>query len=359
MQPFSFKVIKKSKKNQSRAGILTTPHGEIKTPVFMPVGTLASVKGLTPEMVYDTNADIILANTYHLFLRPGTDVLDKFSGIHSFMNWHKPILTDSGGFQVFSLGKLRKISENGVIFNSHLNGDKFEFTPERVMEIQQKIGADIIMPLDECLPAESTKDKTYKSLELTTRWAKRSQEFLSNNTGRHSQSLFAIIQGGMFPECRKASAEQLLELNLFGYAIGGLSVGEGPDKMYPLVEYTAGLIPENKPRYLMGVGTPEDLTTCINYGIDMFDCVLPTRLARHGAFFTDQGRKSIKRPENEFEKGPLEETCDCYACRNYSKAYIRHLWRNQELLGMTLMSIHNIKYLINLVTKIRNNILEE
>lgn len=358
MQNFSFKILKKSNKHSGRAGILSTPHGEIKTPVFMPVGTLASVKGLTPEMILDTNAEIILANTYHLFLRPGTDVLEQLGGIHSFMNWHKPILTDSGGFQVFSLGNLRKISEDGVTFNSHLNGDKFEFTPEKVIDIQQKIGADIIMPLDECLPTGCSIEKTYKSLELTTRWAKRSQNYL-NNSNRHSQSLFAIIQGGMFPECRKESAEQLLDLNFFGYAIGGLSVGEGTEKMYPLVEHTTSFIPEHKPRYLMGVGTPEDLTTCIKLGIDMFDCVLPTRLARHGAFFSDFGRKSIKKPEYEFDQEPLEPTCDCYACQNYSKAYIRHLWRNQELLGMTLMSIHNIKYLINLVTKIRNNILEE
>jgi queuine tRNA-ribosyltransferase len=359
MSSFSFEVIKQSKKNYSRAGVLSTPHGQIHTPVFMPVGTLATVKGVTPEMLYDLGTEIILANTYHLFLRPGIDVIDHHDGIHSFMNWNKPILTDSGGFQVYSLNNLKKVTEEGVIFSSHINGDKFLFTPEKVIEIQQKIGSDIIMPLDECLPPTISKDKTYQSLLLTTKWAQRSKGFLENMSSRHKQALFAIIQGGMFPDCRKESAEQLIDIGFFGYAIGGLSVGEGPEKMYPLVQDTVKLIPEDSPRYLMGVGTPEDLNACIDYGIDMFDCVLPTRLARHGAFFATDGRKNIKNKQYELSKEPLDDCCTCYTCRNYSKSYVRHLFRSNELLGATLMSIHNIYYLINLVNEKRKKILEE
>ena len=356
---FKFTVLKKSKKHNGRAGVLHTPHGDIRTPIFMPVGTLGSVKTLMPEMLLSEGVEIILANTYHLFLRPGMELMKQSGGLHQFMNWHKPLLTDSGGFQIFSLGNLNKIDEDGVTFQSHLDGASFRLTPEKVIEIQQIIGADIIMPLDECLPIGVSKEKTRESLQLTSRWAKRCRNYLRDNPSRHRQVLFGIIQGGMFPELRKESAEQLLELDFFGYAIGGLSVGEERNQLYDLIPQTVQYIPEEKPRYLMGVGAPEDLDVAIDSGIDMFDCVLPTRLARHGSVLSKEGSYSIKTKINEYDISPLDNSCDCYACRNYSKAYIRHLYRNKEMQAMSLLSIHNIRFLINLVKRKRQDILDE
>lgn len=356
---FSFKIIKKSSQSNCRVGVLQTPHGKINTPVFMPVGTLGAMKGVLAEQLLKEEAQIILANTYHLFLRPGIQVLKYFMGLHEFSNWHRPLLTDSGGFQVYSLSKLNKLTEDGVSFRSHLNGDKIFFSPEKVIEIQKIIGSDIIMPLDECLPSDASFAKTKNSLELTTRWAKRSKKYFSRICDSNKQVLFGIIQGGMYPELRESSADQMTDLNFFGYSIGGLSVGEGKEKMYPLITETVKHIPQNKPRYLMGVGNPEDLTYAMDQGIDMFDCVLPTRLARHGAVLSINGTYHIKNKQHEFSKESLSECCTCYTCRNYHRGYIRHLWRSGELNAMTFLSIHNICYLINLVDNKRKSVLAE
>ncbi len=360
---FSFTVTQQSKTSKARLGVLKTPHGDIETPVFMPVGTLGSVKAMLPEMLLNEGAQIILANTYHLYLRPGVEVLDSFGGLHEFMNWHKPILTDSGGFQVFSLGQLNKVTDHSVIFRSHLDGSLIELTPEKVIQIQQSIGADIIMPLDECLPPDVSKDVVAKSIKRTTSWERRCLEQHLNKPGIHKQALFAIIQGGMYEDLREESAKDLVALDFFGYAIGGLSVGEGKDSMYRLIQSTVDHIPQTKPRYLMGVGEPVDLEYAISQGIDMFDCVLPTRLARHGAFFSKvdgmEVTSSIKKKEYEFDKTPLDVNCNCYTCRSYSKAYLRHLWRNKELSAMTLMSIHNVSYLMQLVKAVKKKILQE
>ncbi|MDD5455879.1 MAG: tRNA guanosine(34) transglycosylase Tgt [Candidatus Margulisbacteria bacterium] len=356
---FTFKITKQSHKHKGRLGILHTPHGDIQTPVFMPVGTLGSVKAVLPEMLLAEGTEIILANTYHLFLRPGTEVLEKFQGLHNFMNWHKPILTDSGGFQVFSLSDLNKITDKGVIFKSHLDGSLMEFTPEKVVAIQQSIGADIIMPLDECLPHDADKKRTAVSIKRTFNWEKRCQRYMQENPGRHAQAMFGIIQGGMFPDLRAESAEQLLDLDFFGYSVGGLSVGEDKETLYSLSAETVQHIPVAKPRYLMGVGSPQDVEFAIKQGYDMFDCVLPTRIARHGAFFSKEGNLSIKKKEFEFDSQPLEVGCDCYTCANYSRAYLRHLWRNKEFNAMTLISIHNIRYLIKMIQGIKEQIINE
>ncbi len=353
---FHFRVTKSSNQHKGRMGQLKTPHGMIETPVFMPVGTLGSIKGVLPEQLMAEGTQIILANTYHLFLRPGMEVLENAGGIHAFMNWHLPILTDSGGFQVFSLNKLNQVTDEGVVFQSHLDGSRVEFTPERVIDIQQKIGADLIMPLDECLPCGASYERTKASIERTYQWEKRCQEYHLSKSGRHEQALFAIIQGGMFPDLRLASAKPLVDLNFFGYAIGGLSVGESREKMSDLVCETVGHIPKDKPRYLMGVGTPEDLVTAIEHGVDMFDCVAPTRLARHGAFFTRDGTFSIKKKIYELDMEPLDDRCECYTCRQYSRSYLRHLWRNKELNAMTLMSIHNIRFLRDVVERKKEEI---
>lgn len=353
-----FEVVKKSKHSKARLGKIHTSRGVIETPIFMPVGTQGTVKAMTPEMLDSCGAQVILSNTYHLYLRPQVEVIKAAGGLHNFMNWKKPILTDSGGFQVFSLGGLRKISEEGVVFQSHHDGSKHLLTPESVMQLQLDFGSDIMMPLDVCSPFEATKEEVIKALEQTTRWAKRTKEY-NVQFGRQEQEPFAIIQGGMFRDLRKRSAEELLELDFFGYSIGGLSVGEPKDIMYPMVEYSAALVPENKPRYLMGVGEPDDLRHSIECGVDMFDCVLPTRIARHGGLFTDQGRMNIKRQEFRFDQGPIQEGCDCYTCQNYSRSYLRHLFKSGELLSHTLLSIHNIRYLMRLTEDIKRKIREE
>ena len=345
-----YELLHVCKQTGARRGVIHTPHGDIQTPVFMPVGTQATVKSLTPEELKEVNAQIILSNTYHLFLRPGHDLVKEAGGLHKFMNWDRPILTDSGGFQVFSLGKLRKISEEGVEFQSHLDGSKKFLSPEKVMEIENALGADIMMAFDECCPYPSTYDYTKKSMERTTRWAKRCVDAHKNDK---NQALFGIIQGGFFEDLRKQSAEDLIKLDLPGYAIGGISVGEPKEEFLKILQYTTPLMPENKPRYLMGVGTPDYLIEAAMAGIDMCDCVLPTRIARHGTALTSKGKVVIRNAAYERDFGPLDDECDCYACKNYTRSYIHHLVRTNEILGIRLLSMHNIKFLTNLMDKDR------
>ena len=350
---FSFELIHTDKNTGARAGILHTPHGDIETPIFMPVGTNSSVKMLTNYDIEQTGAQIILANSYHLYLKAGTKLIKQFGGIHGWMNWNKPVLTDSGGFQVFSLADLRKITEDGVAFRNPKDGSKHFISPEISMEIQEDIGADIIMAFDVCSPFPCSYEEAKKAMEQTHRWLERCFKAKTNP----KQALFPIVQGAFFEDLRRESASVISSYDAVGYAIGGLSVGETKDVMNHFVELTAPLLSENKPRYLMGVGTPEDLLDCIKRGIDMFDCVLPTRNARHGSFFTHEGKKIIKNKEFEADASPLDELCDCYACKNHSKAYIRHLFRCQEGTSAALMSIHNIKFLLDFAKSCRQAIL--
>lgn len=355
---FSFKLLKKSSECAARLGEITTSRGVISTPIFMPVGTLATVKTLTPEELTHMKAEIILGNTYHLYLRPGTDVIEKAGGLHKFMNWDKPILTDSGGFQVFSLAKLRKIKDDGVEFSSHIDGSKHFFTPEKVIDIQNILGSDIMMPLDECVPYPAEHDYTKKSLKLTHKWASLSKEHFKNKKIKN-QALFGIVQGGMYPDLRRESADYLTELDFNGYSIGGLSVGEPKHLMHEMLELTVPHLPENKPRYLMGVGKPEDFFECIMRGVDMFDCVLQTRIARNGTALTHYGKVAIKNAKYRFDFSPLDEDCNCYTCKNYTKAYLRHLFIAEEILGARLFSYHNLYFSINLIRNIRKAIKED
>ncbi len=351
MKPaITYELLHICKQTGARRGIVHTPHGDIQTPVFMPVGTQATVKSMTPEELKEVGAQIILANTYHLFLRPGHELVKEAGGLHKFMHWDRPILTDSGGFQVFSLGALRTISEEGVEFRSHLDGSKQFLSPEKAMEVENALGADIIMAFDECCPYPSTYEYTKKSMERTTRWAKRCKEAHSR---KEDQGLFGIIQGGFYKDLRKQSAEDLIKLDFPGYAIGGISVGEPKEEFLDILQYTTPLMPENKPRYLMGVGTPDYLVEAAIAGIDMCDCVIPTRLARHGTAFTSKGKIVVRNAIYERDFNPLDDECDCYACRNYTRAYIRHLVKTNEILGIRLLSIHNIKFLTNLMDKVR------
>ena len=351
MKPaITYELLHVCKQTGARRGIVHTPHGDIQTPVFMPVGTQATVKSMTPEELKEVGAQIILANTYHLFLRPGHELVKEAGGLHKFMHWDRPILTDSGGFQVFSLGALRTISEEGVEFRSHLDGSKQFLSPEKAMEVENALGADIIMAFDECCPYPSRYEYTKKSMERTTRWAKRCKEAHSR---KEDQGLFGIIQGGFYKDLRKQSAEDLIKLDFPGYAIGGISVGEPKDEFLDILQYTTPLMPENKPRYLMGVGTPDYLVEAAIAGIDMCDCVIPTRLARHGTAFTSKGKIVVRNAIYERDFNPLDDECDCYACRNYTRAYIRHLVKTNEILGIRLLSIHNIKFLTNLMDKVR------
>lgn len=352
---FNYELTHIDKQTGARAGILTTPHGTIKTPIFMPVGTNSAVKMLTRDQVEDTGAQIILANSYHLYLRAGTKRIKSFGGIHGWMNWDKPVLTDSGGFQVFSLAHLRKISEDGVEFRDPKDGKKHYINPEISMEIQQDIGADIIMAFDECAPYPCDYKTAKSAMERTHRWLERCWKAKTNP----KQALFPIVQGAFFDDLREESAKVISSYDAVGYAIGGLSVGETKEIMNHFVKFTAPLLPENKPRYLMGVGTPEDLLNGIKNGIDMFDCVLPTRNARHGSFFTWEGKRNIKVKAFEDDPSPLDKQCDCYACRNHSKAYIRHLFRCGESTAATLLSIHNTKFLVDFSQKAREAILND
>ena len=347
-----FEVLKKHRHSSARLGVLTTPHGKINTPCFMPVGTQATVKALTPENLQSIGAQIILGNTYHLYLRPGHELIQSLGGLHNFMNWHHPILTDSGGYQVFSMKKLTKVIEEGVTFKSHIDGSNHFISPEKAIEIQEALGADIIMAFDEPTPYPSDISTTQKSLLLTTRWAKRCKDALKNE----NQSIFGIVQGGMHPSLRKESAEQITALEFPGYAIGGLSVGEEKHLMNDMTELTAELLPELKPRYLMGVGTPENLLTCSSMGVDMFDCVMPTRNARNGNLFVTDGKINIRNAQYKNDPGPIDSNCPCYTCENYSRAYLRHLTLVGEILAMHLLTVHNSAFYQNWMKNIRQTI---
>lgn len=353
---FKFELIKEEKYTKARLGRIHTPHGVIDTPVFMPVGTRATVKAMTPEEVESLGAQIILSNTYHLYLRPGHDLIKEAGGLHKFMNWHRPILTDSGGFQVFSLGDLRKITEDGVEFRSHIDGSKHFLSPEKSIEIQNVLGSDIIMAFDECTPYPATYEYVEQSMERTSRWAKRCKDY-HKDTDR--QALFGIVQGGMYRALRKRSVDALVEMDFPGYAIGGLSVGEPLDTMCELLDFTTPLLPKDKPRYNMGVGTPDYLFESVIRGIDMADCVLPTRIARNGTLLTSQGRLVIRNAAYKKDLSPIDSECECYACKNYSRAYVRHLFNVNEILGARLATIHNLYFLIKLMENIKIAINED
>ncbi len=356
-QALNFEVKKIDKKTGARFGVMHLPHGDVETPVFMPVGTQATVKSMTPdEMKDEIKANIILSNTYHLYLRPGHELIKEAGGLHKFMNWDRNILTDSGGFQVFSLGDLRKITEEGVEFRSHIDGSKHFISPEKSMEIQNYLGSDIMMAFDECAPYPSSYDYVQKSMERTTRWAKRCKEY-HKQTDR--QALFGIVQGGFYKDLRKKSAEDLIELDFPGYAIGGISVGEPKEEFLDILRYTAPLLPEDKPRYLMGVGTPDYLIEAAIAGVDMCDCVLPTRIARNGTAMTSHGKVNMLNACHIHDFTTLDPECDCYTCKNFTRSYIRHLFKAEEILGARLLSIHNLRFLVRLMENVREAIKEE
>ena len=353
--PIKYRV--RAKDGNARTGEIKTPHGTIRTPVFMPVGTQATVKTMTREELEEIGSQIILGNTYHLYLRPGDELIDEFGGLHTFMNWERPILTDSGGFQVFSLGDLRKIKEEGVYFSSHIDGSRHFLSPEKSIEIQNNLGSDIIMALDECPPGLSSREYLIPSIERTTRWAKRCIEA---NRNKDRQGLFAIVQGGIFEELRDKSLNELKEYDkdFAGYALGGLAVGEPREDMYRILKYITPRLPEEKPRYLMGVGEPLDMLEAVENGIDMMDCVQPTRIGRHGTVFTKYGRLVVKNASYAKDKRPLDEGCSCYTCRNYSRGYIRHLFKSNEILGQRLATYHNLHFLIKLMENAQKAISE-
>ncbi len=351
---FQFNLAHRDPSTGARAGLLSTPHGTIATPVFMPVGTQATVKTLSAHDVAALGASIILSNTYHLFLRPGSDIIAEFGGLHRFMNWNRPILTDSGGFQVFSLGATNKIDDDGVTFRSHIDGSRHRFTPERAIEIQEQIGADIIMAFDECAPYPATLEYTAAAMDRTHRWLQRC---LGAKT-RSDQALFGIVQGGMYASLRQKSAQFIAEQPVVGCAIGGLGVGEPKPEMYDMLAVVTAELPENKPRYMMGIGSPEDLLEGVARGVDMFDCVQPTRLGRHGAAWTPDGRINLLNARWARDDQPIESGCDCYACVNHSRAYIRHLLRAEETLGQRLATVHNVRFLIRLMEGARQSIID-
>ena len=353
-QAITYELLHECKQTGARRGVIHTPHGDIQTPVFMPVGTQATVKSMTPDELKDMiDAKIILSNTYHLYLRPGSKLVKEAGGLHKFMNWDRAILTDSGGFQVFSLGALRTISEEGVEFKSHLDGSKHFFSPESVMETENDLGADIIMAFDECVEYPATYEYTKQSMERTTRWAKRCKEAHKNT---EKQGLFGIIQGGFYKDLRDKSLEDLVAMDFPGYAIGGISVGEPKEEFLDILRYTTPKMPKNKPRYLMGVGTPDYLIEAALAGIDMCDCVLPTRIARNGTAMTWNGKVVVRNATYERDFTPLDSECDCYTCRNYTRAYIRHLVKTKEILGVRLLSIHNLYFLSKLMERVRKEI---
>ena len=351
-----YRLIKKEKHTGARLGEIITPHGTFPTPIFMPVGTQATVKAMSPEELDELGADIILANTYHLWLRPGEDLVREAGGLHKFMNWHKGILTDSGGFQVFSLAELRNITEEGVHFKNHLNGHQMFLSPEKAIHIENALGADIMMSFDECPPFFESYDYIKKSVERTSRWAERG---LKAHQNPETQALFGIVQGGGHKDLRQQSACDLVAMDFPGYSIGGLSVGESKAEMNHVLDFTTPLLPENKPRYLMGVGSPDALIDGVIRGVDMFDCVLPTRIARNGTCMTSHGRLVVKNAQYEHDFGPIDDQCDCYACRNYTRAYVRHLLKVNETMGIRLTSYHNLYFLTHLMQKIRQAILDD
>ena len=352
---FHFEVLKKDIQTGARLGRIMTSHGEVQTPVFMPVGTQGTVKALLPETLSELGVEMILGNTYHLYLRPGHQLIRDLGGLHHFMHWDKPILTDSGGFQVYSLGALRKISEAGVLFQSHIDGSRHFISPEIAVSIQEALGSDIVMCLDECTPYPVTLREAEKSLDLTLQWAVRSKKAAKNS----EQALFGIVQGGMYPDLRKKSVEKLVEINFDGYALGGLSVGEPKEIMMNTVVNINPLLPFDKPRYLMGVGLPEDIVACVDYGVDLFDCVIPTRSARNGLLFTNHEKVVIKHARYRDDPLPVDRLCDCYTCRNYSRAYLRHLFMAKEILAMVLNTIHNVRFYMRLMERIREAIRED
>ena len=351
----TYELIRKDERSGARAGVIHTPHGSFLTPIFMPVGTQATVKGVSPDELKDLGAGIILSNTYHLFLRPGAELVAEAGGLHRFMHWDRAILTDSGGFQVFSLGELRKITEDGVTFRSHIDGSEKFLSPEVSMDVQRSLGADIVMAFDECIPYPASYDYAKESTDRTARWAERCKLRMTSER----QGLFGIVQGGMYKELRKRSAQELSEMDFPGYAVGGLSVGEPPELMYEMLEYSTSLLPENKPRYLMGVGTPDYFVEGVLRGIDMFDCVYPTRVARNGMAMTWTGRLVMKNAQFTHDHKVLESGCGCYACRNgYTRAYIRHLVRCNEIFGLRLLTLHNLWFLQAFMRKLRQSILD-
>ncbi|MBU1529714.1 MAG: tRNA guanosine(34) transglycosylase Tgt [Gammaproteobacteria bacterium] len=352
MSALSFKL--KTTSGQARRGEITTAHGVIQTPIFMPVGTYGTVKGMTPRDLNEINAQIILGNTFHLWMRPGLDIMEKFGGLHQFMGWKGPILTDSGGFQVFSLGAMRKIKEEGVHFRSPVNGDKLFLTPEESMRIQTVLNSDIVMIFDECTPYPATHTEARLSMEMSMRWARRSRDSFDEQGNQNG--LFGIVQGGMYEDLRDISLQGLEEIGFDGYAIGGLSVGEPKDDMQRILAHTAPKLPQNKPRYLMGVGTPEDLVNAVGRGIDMFDCVMPTRNARNGWLFTRTGDIRIRNAKFRNDESPLDATCACYTCKNFSRAYLHHLDRSKEILGAHLNTMHNLHYYLELMREMREAI---
>ncbi len=352
MYSVRYELIKECRRSGARLGKLYTPHGIFYTPMFMPVGTQATVKTLSPEELYGMGSQIVLSNTYHLFLRPGHELIKKAGGLHKFMNYNRGILTDSGGFQVFSLGAIRKITEDGVMFASHIDGSRKFLSPEISMEVQEALGSDIAMAFDECIPYPADFDYVEKSTSRTSHWAQR----CLNAHTKIDQSLFGIIQGGMYPDLRRQSAEQLTALDFAGYGIGGLSVGEEKSLMYNILGKTTEWLPRDKARYLMGVGTPDSIVEAVNLGVDMFDCVFPTRIARNGTAMIETGRLVVRNVEFAEDFLPVEEGCGCYTCRNYSRAYIRHLFKAEEIFGMRLLSIHNLYFLLNFARRIREAI---
>ncbi len=352
---FEFELIKTCSRTGARVGKFHTPHGSFDTPVFMPVGTQATVKAMTPRDLKEIQASVVLANTYHLYMRPGHELIKEAGGLHRFMDWDGPILTDSGGFQVFSLGALRTIKEEGVTFQSHLDGSRHFIGPEKAIEIENALGADIIMAFDECVPYPCTYEEADRAVDRTTRWLRRCVD----THQQKEQALFGIIQGNVYGDLRKKSAEGILSLDLPGYAIGGLSVGEPKPLMYEMLEHTVPLMPENKPRYLMGVGTPDCLLEGVLRGVDMFDCVLPTRIARNGTAMTSQGKLVVRNATSERDFTPLDPECDCYACTHFTRAYIRHLIKANEILASVLVSIHNLRFLIKLMENVREAILKD
>ncbi|MBQ0078902.1 MAG: tRNA guanosine(34) transglycosylase Tgt [Eubacterium sp.] len=356
MTALKFELLKTDTRTKARRGKITTPHGEIQTPIFMPVGTAATVKAMRPGEVKELGAQIILSNTYHLYLRPGHEIVKEAGGLHKFMNWDKPILTDSGGFQVFSLGPMRKITEEGVQFRSFIDGSKHMLSPEKSMEVQNALGSDIIMAFDECAPYPADWHYVKNSLERTTRWLQRCKDYHKNTD---KQALFGIMQGGMYKDLRKESAEQIVDMDLPGYAIGGLSVGEPKELMCDMLDDCVDYLPKDKPRYLMGVGSPDYLFEGVERGLDMFDCVLPTRIARHGMAMTSEGRLNIKNAKFARDFTPLDHKCNCYTCRNYSRAYLRHLFKADEMLSSMLMTEHNLHFLVDTMDNIRKAIDED
>jgi len=349
---FEFKVEAQDSGSAARAGRIRTLHGDIQTPVFMPVGTRATVKSLSPEDLTAAGAQIILGNTYHLYLRPGCEVINLFAGLHRFMNWDRPILTDSGGFQVFSLARLFKVNEAGVTFQSHIDGSRHLLSPEKAVEIQMCLGADIMMCLDECIPYPASREQAQEALERTTLWARRCKD-VWEQTSRDTQALFGIVQGGMFKDLRRISIDSLVDVGFSGYAVGGLSVGEPKDVMLEIAAHTLCKLPHLKPKYVMGTGTPEDLVELVSLGADMFDCVMPTRNARNGQLFTNSGPLNISNSRFKADIEALDSDCGCYTCRNYSRAYLSHLYRARELLSYRLNTIHNIHYYTGLMAQMR------